>query len=74
MQRFSVDTSVKCVILRARMEDTLDEASAKTGCGNLVLGALNGRSLSRSDNCELLRGTPADLPSLFPTVSQRGAR
>ncbi len=74
MQRFSVDTLDKCVILPARMEDTLDEASAKTGCGNLVLGTLNGRSLSGSDNGELLRSAPADVQSLFPTVTQRGAR
>lgn len=61
-------------MLRARMEDTLDEASAKTGRRNLVLGAIHGRSLSRSNNGELLRSTPADLQSLFPTVNQWRAR
>jgi hypothetical protein len=61
-------------MLLARTEDTLDEASAKTGCGNLVLGAIHGRSLSGSDKRELLWGTPADLQSLFPTISQWRAR
>lgn len=55
-------------MLRARTEDTLDEASAKTGCGNLVLRAIHGRSLPGSDNGELLRGTAAELRSVFSTT------
>ena len=74
MLRFCFDRSGNRAMLRARTEDTLDEASAKTGCGNLVLGAIHGRSLSGSDNGELLRSAPADVQSLFPTVTQRGAR
>lgn len=64
-------------MLRAHIEDSLDEASAKTGCSNLVLGSIYGRYLSGSHSGELLRGAAASVTcSKFPfaAVIDRRAR
>jgi hypothetical protein len=61
-------------MLHARVEETKDEASDKTGCGNLVVKYVDGCCVSGSDTYRLLRSTAAAVSdSLFATVNPRRA-